>query len=110
VAVWDRFDTSSSACANTSSICSHAAYVGTALPQYGTGIPAGAGLGLHIIIRFRTRVRPTARRLARIHAMPRRLLCHCHACGGDVPEYMEPVVLECPRWLEVPPTVVILGH
>jgi hypothetical protein len=43
---------------------------GNPLPEYGTGIPAGAVAGLHIMIQFRTRVFPTARRLARIHAMP----------------------------------------
>jgi hypothetical protein len=50
------------------------------------------------MIQFRTRLFPTARRLARIYAMLERLLHHCRACGGDVPEYIEHVLLECPRW------------
>ena len=41
---------------------------------------------LHIIIQFRNRVFPTARRLARIRAMLERFLHHCHACGKDVLE------------------------
>jgi hypothetical protein len=47
---------------------------------------------------LRTRVFPTARRLARIHAMPERFFHHCPASGGDVPKYVEHIVLECPRW------------
>jgi hypothetical protein len=43
-AVWGQFETLSSACTNTLSITSHAAYVGNPLPQYVTGIPAGAVL------------------------------------------------------------------
>ena len=97
-AVWGRFETSSSACTNTWSIYSQASYVGNPLPQYGTGIPAGAVAGLHIMIQLRTRVFPTARRLARIHAMPERFLHHCPACGGDVIESIEHILLECPRW------------
>jgi hypothetical protein len=85
-AVWGRFETSSSACTNTWSIYFHASYVGNPLPQYGTGIPAGAVAGLDIMIQLRTRVLPTARRLARTHAMHERFLHHCPACGGDVPE------------------------
>jgi hypothetical protein len=27
-----------------------------------------------------------------------RFLHHCHACGGDVPESIEHILLECPRW------------
>jgi hypothetical protein len=50
------------------------------------------------MIQFRTRVFPTTRRLARIHAMLERFLHHCHACGGDVPESIEHILLECPRW------------
>jgi hypothetical protein len=50
------------------------------------------------MIEFRTRVFPIAHRLARIHAMPERFLRHCHACGGDVPESIEHILLECPRW------------
>jgi hypothetical protein len=69
-AVWGRFETSSSACTNTWSIYSLASYVGNPLPQYGTGILAGAVAWLHVMIQFRTRVFPKARRLARIHAMP----------------------------------------
>jgi hypothetical protein len=68
------------------------------LPQYRTGISAGAVAWLHIIIQFRTRVFPTARRLARIHAMRERFLHHCLACGGDVPKSIEHILLECPRW------------
>jgi hypothetical protein len=50
---------------------------------------------LHIMIQFRTRVFPTARRrLAHIHAMPKRCLRHCHACGGDVHEHIEHIMLE----------------
>jgi hypothetical protein len=41
---------------------------------------------------------PTARRLARIHAMPERFLHHCPACGGHVIEPIEHILLECPRW------------
>jgi hypothetical protein len=37
-------------------------------------------------------------RLVRIHAMPGRFLHHCPACGGDVLESIEHVLLECPRW------------
>jgi hypothetical protein len=96
--VWDRFETSSSACTNTWSIYSYASYVGNPLPQYGTGIPAGAVAGLHIMIQFRTRVLPTAHRLARIHAMHGRFLHHCHARGGDEPKSIEHILLECPRW------------
>jgi hypothetical protein len=47
---------------------------------------------------FRTRVFPTARRLARIHAMPESFLHHCLARGGDMPESIEHFLLECPRW------------
>jgi hypothetical protein len=72
-AVWGRFETSSSACTNTWSTYSHASYVGNSLPQYGTGIPAGAVAGLHIMIQLRTRVFPTARRRAHPHS--------CHAAG-----------------------------
>jgi hypothetical protein len=50
------------------------------------------------MIQFRTRVFPTNRRLARIHAMPERFLHHCPACGGDVLESIEHILLECPRW------------
>jgi hypothetical protein len=50
------------------------------------------------MIQFRTRVFPTARRLARIQAMPKRILHHCNACGGDVPESIKHILLECPRW------------
>jgi hypothetical protein len=39
------------------------------------------------MIKFRTRVFPTTRRLARIHAMLDRFLHYCHACGGDVLAY-----------------------
>jgi hypothetical protein len=73
-------------------------YVGNHLPQYGTGIPVGAVAWLHIMIRFRTRVVPTSRRLARIHAMLERFLHHCHVYGGDVPKSIEHILLECPRW------------
>jgi hypothetical protein len=76
----------------------HASYVGNPLPQYGTGIAAGAVAGLHIMIQFRTRVFPTARRLARIHAMLERFLHHCPTCGGDVIESIKHILLECPRW------------
>jgi hypothetical protein len=41
-AVWGRFETSSPTCTNTWNIYSHASYAGNLLPQYGTGIPAGA--------------------------------------------------------------------
>jgi hypothetical protein len=58
----------------------------------------GVLVGLHILIQFQTRVFPTARRLARIQAMPGRFLYHCHACGGDVPESIGHIVFECPRW------------
>ena len=68
------------------------------MPQYGTGIPAGAVAGLHIMIQLRTRVFPTARRLARIHAMHERFLHHCPACGGDVIESIKHILLACPRW------------
>jgi hypothetical protein len=67
------------------------------LPQYGTGIPAGAVAGLHMMIQFRTRVFPTTRHLARIHAMHERFLHLCHACSGDVPQSIENILLECPR-------------
>jgi hypothetical protein len=30
--------------------------------------------------------------------MPERFLHHCHARGGDVPESIEHILLECPRW------------
>jgi hypothetical protein len=50
------------------------------------------------MIQFRTRLFPTARRFARIHAMPAYFLHHCHACGGDGPESIEHILLECPRW------------
>jgi hypothetical protein len=30
--------------------------------------------------------------------MPYRFLHHCHACGGDVPESIEHILRECPRW------------
>jgi hypothetical protein len=70
LALWGRFETSSSACTNTWTIYSHASYAGNPLPQYGTGIPAGAVAWLHNMIQFCTRVLPTTRRLARIHAMP----------------------------------------
>jgi hypothetical protein len=96
--VWGRFETSLSTCTIMWSIYSHASYVGNPLPQYGTGIPAGAIAGLHIMIQFRTRTFPTARLPARIHAMPKRFLHHCLACGGDVPESIEHILLECPRW------------
>jgi hypothetical protein len=105
-AVWGRFETSSSACTNTWSIYSHASYVGTPLPQYGTGISAGAVAGLHITIQFRTRVFSTARRLARIHAMLGSFLHHCHACGGDVPKYIEHML----KAHVGSAPVVILGH
>jgi hypothetical protein len=68
------------------------------LLQYGTGIPAGAVVGLHIMIQFRTRVLPTTRRLARIHAMPERFSHHCPACGGDMLKSIGHVMHECPRW------------
>jgi hypothetical protein len=69
------------------------------LPQYGTGFPARAVAWLHItMIQFRTRVFPTSRRRACIHAMPARFLHHCHACGGDVRESIEHILFECPRW------------
>jgi hypothetical protein len=65
-----RFEASSSACTNTCNIYSKAWYAGNHVSQYGTGIPMDAVLRLHIIIyQFRTRASPTARRLARIHAM-----------------------------------------
>jgi hypothetical protein len=67
-------------------------------PEYGTGIPAGAVAWLHIMIQFRTREFPVARRLARIYAMPDRFLHHRPACGGDVPESIEHIMRECPRW------------
>jgi hypothetical protein len=51
-----------------------------------------------MMIQFRTRVFPTTRHLARIHAMQERFLHHCHACSGDVPESIENILLECPRW------------
>jgi hypothetical protein len=50
------------------------------------------------MIQFRTRVFPTARRLARIHAMLERFLHYCPACGGNVIESIEHILLECPRW------------
>jgi hypothetical protein len=50
------------------------------------------------MIQFRTRVFPIARRLARIHAMLERFLHHCFACGRDVPESIEHILLECPSW------------
>jgi hypothetical protein len=62
------------------------------------GISARAVVGLRIMIQFRTRVFPTARRLARIHVMPKRFHHHCPTCGGDVPESIEHILLECPRW------------
>jgi hypothetical protein len=77
------------------------------LPQYDTAIPAGAVAWLHIVIQFRMRVLPTARRLARIHTMPRRLLHNCPACGGDVPESMK---LCCLNAHGGSATVIILGH
>jgi hypothetical protein len=81
------------------SIYSHASYyVGNPLPQYGTGIPSGAVAGLHIMIQFRTRVFPTARRLARNYAMLERFLHHCPSCGGEVPESIEHILLDFPRW------------
>jgi hypothetical protein len=74
--VWGRLETSSSACTSTWSIYSHASYVGNRLLQYGTGIPVGVVPMLHIVIQSRPRdVFPTARRLARIHAMPPSLFC-----------------------------------
>jgi hypothetical protein len=91
--------TLSSACTtNTWSAHSKASYVGNPLPQYGSGIPAGAVAWLHIMIQFRTRLFPTARRLARMHAMLKRFLHHCHACGRDVLASMEHILLGCPRW------------
>jgi hypothetical protein len=30
--------------------------------------------------------------------MPERFLHHCPASGGDVPESIEHIMLECPRW------------
>jgi hypothetical protein len=84
-AIWGRFETSSSACANTWVVYSHASYVGNPLPQYGTGIPARAVVGLHIMIQFRTRVFPAARRLARIYAIPKRfcinIFCMRRGCA-----------------------------
>jgi hypothetical protein len=65
-----------------------------AIIRYGNS--CGAVLGLHITIQFCTRVFPTARRLARIHAMLERFLHHCLACGGDVPKFIEHILLECP--------------
>jgi hypothetical protein len=50
------------------------------------------------MIQFRTRSFSTPRRLARIHAMPERVLHHCLARGGDVRESIEHILLECPRW------------
>jgi hypothetical protein len=67
------------------------------LPQYGTGIPAGAVQGFHIMIQFRAHVFPTARRFARIHGMHERFLHHCLACGGDVTESIKHIMLQCPR-------------
>jgi hypothetical protein len=50
------------------------------------------------MIQFYTRVFPTTRRLARIHAMPGRFLHLFPVCGGDVHESIEYIMLECPRW------------
>jgi hypothetical protein len=50
------------------------------------------------MIQFRTRVFQTTRRLARIHTVHERFLHHGPACGGDVPESIEHIMLECPRW------------
>jgi hypothetical protein len=50
------------------------------------------------MIHFCTRGFSTARRLARIHAMLERFFHLCPACGGDVLEYIEHILLECPRW------------
>jgi hypothetical protein len=74
-----------------------ASHVGNPLSEYGTGIPAGAVAGLHIMIQFCTRLFPTTRRLARIHAMFERFLHHCPACGRDVLDSIEHIRLECPR-------------
>jgi hypothetical protein len=30
--------------------------------------------------------------------MHERFLHLCHACGGDVPEYVKRILLICPRW------------
>jgi hypothetical protein len=53
------------------------------------------------MIRFRTRVFPTARRLARIQAMHARYLNISFACGGnaaDAHEYINHIMLDCPHW------------
>jgi hypothetical protein len=50
------------------------------------------------MIQFRTHLFPTACRLATIHAMPERFLHNFFACGGDVQESIEHILLECPRW------------
>jgi hypothetical protein len=31
--------------------------------------------------------------------MPARFLHHCRACGGDVPESVEHILIECPHWV-----------
>jgi hypothetical protein len=62
-----------------------------------TRILARAALGLHIL-EFRTRVLPTSRRVACIHAMHGRYFRHCLACGGDVHEYIQHITLEYTRW------------
>jgi hypothetical protein len=48
------------------------------------------------MIQFRTRVFPKTRRLVRINAITDHFLHHL-ACGGDVRESIEHVMLECPR-------------
>jgi len=97
--VWARYESSVSlARNNTWGIYVQASYASNPLPQYGVGVPAGVVAGLHIMIQLRTRVFPTARRLARIHAMPERFLEHCPACGGGESETIEHMLVECPRW------------
>jgi hypothetical protein len=61
---------------------------------YGTCIPAGGAPGLHIMIQFRTRAFPTARRLAHTHAMHACSLHHYPTCGGDVLDSIKLVMLK----------------
>ena len=80
------------------SVYAQSAYASNPLPQYGTGVPAHAVPGLHLMIQLRTRAFPTVRRLARIHVLPERFLEFCPACGGHVSESVEHLLVECPRW------------
>lgn len=97
--VWARFESSDSvASTNGWREYAQAAYAKNTLPQFGTGIPSGVVPGLHVMIQMRTRAFPTARRLARVQALPERYLDYCPACCLNVPESVPHLLAECRRW------------